>query len=92
MEVEVMKRMVKRWEDNRKGAVSVTNQDSEMAKVIPESRWNVTHEYNVNHAKRRTTAIIKNFQRRSHSYCTRPGGALGTGFVPSCISPSPVTK
>jgi hypothetical protein len=38
MEVEALRRMVKRWEDDQKVAVVVTGQDSKMAKVIRESR------------------------------------------------------
>jgi cell shape-determining protein MreC len=44
MEVEALRRMVKRWEDDQKVAVVVTDQDSKMAKVIRESRWNGKHE------------------------------------------------
>jgi hypothetical protein len=51
MEVEAQKRMVKRWEDDQKVAVIVRDQDSRMAKVIRESRWNVKYEYDANHAK-----------------------------------------
>jgi hypothetical protein len=52
MEVEALRRMVKRWEDDQKGAVVVTDQDSKMAKVIRESRWNVKHEYDPTHGKK----------------------------------------
>jgi hypothetical protein len=40
MEVEALSRMVKRWEDDQRVAVVVTDQDSKIAKVIRESRWN----------------------------------------------------
>jgi hypothetical protein len=30
----------------------VTDQDSKMAKMIRESRWNVKHEYDANHAEK----------------------------------------
>jgi hypothetical protein len=51
MEVEALRRMVKRWEDDQNVAVVVTDQDSKMAKVIRKSR-NVRYEYNANHAKK----------------------------------------
>jgi hypothetical protein len=35
-----------------KVTVVVTDQDSKTAKVIRESRWNVKHEYDANHAKK----------------------------------------
>jgi hypothetical protein len=35
-----------------KVGVVVTDQDSKMAKLIRESRWNVKHNYDANHAKR----------------------------------------
>jgi hypothetical protein len=38
MEVERLKRMVKIWETDPKGAVSVTDCDSAMANVILKSR------------------------------------------------------
>jgi hypothetical protein len=52
MEVEALRRMVKRWEDNQKVAAVATDQDSKMENVIRESRWNVKHEYDANHAKK----------------------------------------
>jgi hypothetical protein len=44
--------MVKRWEDDQKVAVGVTDQDSKMAKVIHESWSNFMHQYESNHVKR----------------------------------------
>jgi hypothetical protein len=44
--------MVKTWENNQKVAAVVMDQDSRMAKVIRESRWNVRHEYGPNHVKK----------------------------------------
>jgi hypothetical protein len=88
MEVEAMSWMVTRWEDNQKMAVALTDQESKMANVIRESRWNVRYEYDVNPAERHWTTIAKNFQRRSDSCCMGWGGALGTGRIMSCISPS----
>jgi hypothetical protein len=52
MEVERMTRMVKRWEDDPKEAVAVSDDDSETTKLIRESRWNVRHECDGNHAKK----------------------------------------
>jgi hypothetical protein len=33
-------------------AIAVRDQESEKVKVIRESRWNVRHEYEANHAKK----------------------------------------
>jgi hypothetical protein len=52
MEVETMKRMIHRWEDDRKVRTIITDQDSKLGKVIRESRWNVNHEFDANHAKK----------------------------------------
>jgi hypothetical protein len=49
MEVEAMRRMVKRQEDDQKVVVVETDQDSKLAMVIRESRWNIRHEYDANH-------------------------------------------
>jgi PHD/YefM family antitoxin component YafN of YafNO toxin-antitoxin module len=50
--------MVKKWEDNQKVAVVVTDQGSKMANVICESRWNVRHECEANHAKKAFKKLI----------------------------------
>jgi hypothetical protein len=42
--------------------------------------------------KRHSTAIVKNFQRRSGSFRTGSGSAVGTGLIMSYINLSPVTK
>jgi hypothetical protein len=52
MEVEALRRMVKREEDDQKVAAAVTDQDSEMAKVIRESSWNVGRKSDANCAKK----------------------------------------
>jgi hypothetical protein len=67
MEVEAMRRMVKKLEHDHNVAVGVTDHDSKMAKVIRESGWDVRPEYNANHTKEHWTAIAKNFQNRSNS-------------------------
>ena len=59
-----------------------------MAKVIGQSRWTVAHACE---SERPSTAIVKNFQRRSDRYVWRPRG-LGTGASASCISLPPVTR
>jgi hypothetical protein len=92
MEVEAQRRTAKRWEDDQKVGVVVTHQDSKMAKVIRESRWNAKHEYDANHAKRGSTAIFKNFQRRSDGFCTGSGSPLWLGLIMSYINLSPVTR
>jgi hypothetical protein len=60
MEVEAMRWAVTSGEDDQRIRVVVTDQASRMAKVIRESRCNVMHEYNANHMKERSTAIVKN--------------------------------
>jgi stalled ribosome rescue protein Dom34 len=52
MEVEAMRRMVKRREDGQKVAVVVVEQDSRMVKEIRKSSWNVKHKCHVNYGKR----------------------------------------
>jgi hypothetical protein len=52
MEVEAVRRIVKRREHDQKEGVAVTDQDSKMGMVIRESRWNVRHECDANHAKK----------------------------------------
>jgi hypothetical protein len=52
MEVDALRPMVKRLEDDQKVAVAVTDQDSTMAKVIRQSRWKIKHESDANHAKK----------------------------------------
>jgi hypothetical protein len=52
MEVEAMRRMIGRWEDDEKVETIITDQDSKLAKVIRESAWDVTHEFDANHAKK----------------------------------------
>jgi hypothetical protein len=52
MEVEAMKRMVNRWEDDEEVGTVITNQDSKLGKVIRDSRWGVKHEFGANHAKK----------------------------------------
>jgi hypothetical protein len=60
--------------------------------VIRKFRWNVGHEPDANHTKRRPNTIVKNFQRRRDSCCTGSGRPVGTGLITSCINQSPVTK
>jgi hypothetical protein len=67
MKVEAKKRMVKKREGDQKVEVAVAVQDPKIAKVIRESRWNVTRQYHANHAERHSTAILNNFRRRSDS-------------------------
>jgi hypothetical protein len=76
MEVESM-RVMKRWEYDHTVAIAVTDQDSKVAKVIRESRWNFPRESDANHAKRPSTPIAKNIQRRSHSFGTVFGPLSG---------------
>jgi hypothetical protein len=52
MEVEAMRRMVKRREDGQKVAVVAVEQNPRMAKEIRKSNWNVKHKYHVNYGKR----------------------------------------
>jgi hypothetical protein len=52
MEVEALRRIVKREEDDQKVAIAVTDQDSEMANVIRESSWNVGRKSDANCAKK----------------------------------------
>jgi glutamate-1-semialdehyde aminotransferase len=52
LEVEAMRRTMKKWEDDQKVSVVVTDQDARMASVIRESPWNVRHEHNANHTKK----------------------------------------
>jgi hypothetical protein len=51
MEVETMRRMVKRWEDDQKVAIVVINQSTKMDNVRHASCWNVRYEYDADHAK-----------------------------------------
>jgi hypothetical protein len=86
MEVVVMRWMVKRWEDDQKAVVAVTDQDSKMAKVIHESGWNVRYEYGANHTERRWTAIAKNFHRRATAVVR-----VGEAILGLAQSPPPLT-
>jgi hypothetical protein len=52
MGVETQRWMVKRWADDQTIVVVMTHQDSTMAKVIRESRWNVRGEYGANYVKK----------------------------------------
>jgi hypothetical protein len=52
MEAEAMRRMIGRWKDDQQVKTVVTNQDSKLGKVIRESRWNIEHEFDANHAKK----------------------------------------
>jgi hypothetical protein len=52
MEVEAMRRMVNPWEDDAKITFVMTDEDSKMAKVIRESRWNVRHKYDAHDTKK----------------------------------------
>jgi hypothetical protein len=92
MGVEALKWVVKRWEDDHNVAVVLMDQDSRMAKVICESRWNVRHEHDANHTKGYSTAIVKKFQVRSDNFCTGSGSALATGLIMPYINLSPVTR
>jgi hypothetical protein len=48
-------------EDDYKIVFVVTDHDLKMAKLIRESCWNVGYQYNENRAKKRPTAMAKNF-------------------------------
>jgi hypothetical protein len=87
-----MRQMVKRWQDDQRVWVVVTDHDARMAKVILESRENVMHEYNANHTKRGSIAIVQNLRKRTDSCCPVSDGALETGAITSGISQSPVTR
>jgi hypothetical protein len=52
MEAEAMRRMVGRWENDRKVKTVVTDEDMKLAKVMRESRWDLDDEMNANHAKK----------------------------------------
>jgi hypothetical protein len=88
MEVEALREIVKRWEDDQKVAVIVMEQDSEMAKVIRESRWNVKHECDVNHAQKALDRYCQGLpsQERHLLY------PLGTGLIMSYINLSRVAR
>jgi hypothetical protein len=62
----------------------VTDQDSKIAKVIRESRWNAKHEYDANHAK-------KALDRYSRSDGFRMGSrsVLWTGSIMAYITYPP---
>jgi hypothetical protein len=92
MEVKVLRRMVKRCEDDQKVGVVVTDHDSKMGKVIRESRQNVKHETTQIKPKGRSTAIVKNFQRRRDSFCPGSRSPLGTDLIMSYINLSPITR
>jgi hypothetical protein len=89
MEVEAMRRMVKRWEDDQKTAVAVTDQDPKMAKVIHESGWKVRYEYDTNHTERRWTAIAKNFHRRATAVVRAGEAILGLVQSPPLLTHRP---
>jgi mevalonate pyrophosphate decarboxylase len=80
--------MVKRWEDDQKVAVAVTDEVSRLATPagMPIKKTTQTT------LKSRSTAIVKNFQRRSDSFRTGSGSALGTCVIMSYINLFAVTK
>jgi hypothetical protein len=92
MEVEVLRRMAKRWKDDQKVEVVVTDQDSKTAKVIRESHWNVRHEYDANHTKKALDRYCQELPKDERQLLYGLGSGLGTGSTTSCISPSPVTR
>jgi hypothetical protein len=73
MEVEAMRRMVKRWEDDQKVAVAVTDQDSKMPTLIGESRWNGRHKYDANHSKRALARYCQELPKEERQLLYGPG-------------------
>jgi hypothetical protein len=63
MEVEAVRPIVKRREDHQKVALAVKDQDSKMAMVIRESRWNVKNKYDANHAKKALDRYCQGFPK-----------------------------
>lgn len=59
MEVEAMRRMIGRWEGDQKVETVITDQDSKLAKVIRESRWDVRHDVDSNHAKKSLARYVE---------------------------------
>jgi hypothetical protein len=88
MEVEALTRMVKRWEDDEKVAVVLTEQDSKMAKVIRESRWNAKHECDSNHTKKALDHHCRGLPKEERQLLY----GLGTGPIMSYINLSAATR
>jgi hypothetical protein len=92
IEVETRRRIVKGWEDDHKVAVAVTDQDSKMTKAIRESRSNVRHEYDVNHAKKTLDCHCQGLPKEKRRFCTGSRSALETRAITPDINVSPVTR
>jgi hypothetical protein len=60
--------MVKRWEDGQKVSVVAMDQDSEIAKVIRESRGNVRHEYDANHTLKALNRYCQELQKEERQW------------------------
>jgi hypothetical protein len=80
MEVEAMRRMIGRWEDDEEVETIVTDQDSKLAKVIRDSPWKVTHEFDANHAKKSLDRYGERLPKEQHQHLHGLGQRLKNWF------------
>jgi hypothetical protein len=81
MEVEAMRRLIVRWEDDHKVRMVITDHGAKMGKVIREPTWQVEHECDAHHAKSSLRRFYENklsASERQHLYGL--GDRLTIGF------------
>jgi hypothetical protein len=89
MEVETMRRMVCRWEDDQEVSTVITDQDSKLTKLIREPRWDVDHEIDANHAKKSLDRHEEHFPKEERQHLHGLGRPLRIGSIMCCISRYP---
>jgi hypothetical protein len=80
MEVEAMKRLVNRWEDDEKVDTVITDQDSKLGKVIRDSWWGVKHEFDANHAKKSLNRYRESLSKQQRQHLSGLGQRLDSWF------------